>query len=494
MIKIENAVIKKQKNFWNGCVFHPTDAVEDPWGRRILDKMSKDKAIRDVRVYTMFEDIVYVGEDGELCYDFRLSDLRLDYLVERGYRLTLAYAGIPDAIASSTLFQTSSAKNKTRYKGKMWNTSKPKDYALWEELCYEYTKHIVERYGIETVKTWHCHCFNEPDHPPYFMGEFGAEEGSTMRRCEEYCLLYAAFERGVRRVSDEILIGGPALASHMDFLGGWLDYVKENGLKLDFVTGHYYGTTPKWLHEKGARITVEALIGKQKKYERVVAEHGFSHIPLVIDEWGMICAGFVDAEKYPEVLVRETEVYAAYFAKLIARLIEEASRIDNLLICLSGQHEMTKDFTGFRNFFSLNFFAKPVYNCYVLAAKLGENLLKAEKNNENVFVVPTKNDQGGYSVLLSYSSEYFEEDLPEVEETITFEEDISDKTVTVWCIDKETTNPYRLYQKMGIDEPTEEEIKILREEGKMKPVKVQKGAESLTLKFSANATYLVTVE
>ena len=29
----------------------------------------------------------------------------------------------------------------------MWNCSPPKDDALWEEICYEYTKHNVERYG-----------------------------------------------------------------------------------------------------------------------------------------------------------------------------------------------------------------------------------------------------------------------------------------------------------------------------------------------------------
>ncbi len=493
MITIGKEIVRTQKSFWNGCVFHPTDAVEDPWGRRILDKMAADGAIRTVRIYTMFEDIVYLGEQGEICYDFRLNDLRLDYLVERGYRINLAYAGIPDAIASSTLFQTSAAKGKTRYKGKMWNASAPKDYALWEEMCYEYTKHIVERYGIERVKTWRCHCFNEPDHPPYFMGEWGAEGDSTMRRCAEYCRLYAAFEKGVRRASEEVRIGGPALASHMDFLGGWLDYVRENGLKLDFVTAHYYGTTPRWLHEKGDRITIEGLVKKHKRYEEAMAAHGFSHIPLAIDEWGMICAGFCDCEKYPEVLVRETEVYSAYFAKLITRYVAEGFQMEDLMICLSGQHEMTRDFTGFRNFFSLNFIAKPIYNCFVLASKLGEGLLEAKGELAGLHILPTKTESGAYRVLLSYSSEYFEEDLPACEQELRFDESLVGKTVTVYCIDKETTNPYRLYQKLDVVDPTEEQIALLREEGRLKPVCVQDGGAPLTLKLTPNCTYLVAV-
>ena len=68
MIKIFNEVVKKQPNFWNGCLFHPTDAIEDPWGRRILDRMAADGAIKTVRIYSMFEDIVYLDENGNLKY------------------------------------------------------------------------------------------------------------------------------------------------------------------------------------------------------------------------------------------------------------------------------------------------------------------------------------------------------------------------------------------------------------------------------------------
>ena len=69
-------------NFWNNIHFHPTDAVEDPWGRRILDKCAEDKAVDSVRIYSMFEDIIYVGENGEICYDTMGSKI-LDILCFR---------------------------------------------------------------------------------------------------------------------------------------------------------------------------------------------------------------------------------------------------------------------------------------------------------------------------------------------------------------------------------------------------------------------------
>ena len=45
MINIKNEVIKKQENFWNNCIFHPTDAIEDSWGKRILDRFADDKTM-----------------------------------------------------------------------------------------------------------------------------------------------------------------------------------------------------------------------------------------------------------------------------------------------------------------------------------------------------------------------------------------------------------------------------------------------------------------
>ena len=86
MIKIENNVIKTTNTFWNHCLFHPTDAIEDPWGKRIIDRFAKDKSIGTIRIYAMLEDIVYTDEDGKLLYDFRINDLRLDYLIENGLK------------------------------------------------------------------------------------------------------------------------------------------------------------------------------------------------------------------------------------------------------------------------------------------------------------------------------------------------------------------------------------------------------------------------
>ena len=41
MIQIGKKVIRRTQKFWNHCLFHPTDAVEDAWGKRILDRFAQ---------------------------------------------------------------------------------------------------------------------------------------------------------------------------------------------------------------------------------------------------------------------------------------------------------------------------------------------------------------------------------------------------------------------------------------------------------------------
>ncbi len=491
MISIENKVIKKQPRFWNHALFHPTDAIEDPWGRRILDRMSADGAIKTIRLYSMFEDILYIGENGELCYDFRLSDLRLDYLLEKNYDILLAYGGVPDCIAASTNNQASVSKNKTRYKGKMWNTSPPADYAVWEEVCYEYTKHLVERYGEETVSKWHCHCHNEPD-GAFWMTYLDSKD--CVGKATEYCKLYDAFVRGVRRASKGIRVGGPALAHRIPFLDYFLNHVKESGVEMNYIAVHNYGTGVTRINDGTKPIATENHFEYRiDPYMEIIRKHGFEDTELIIDEWGASAQGFYNVEECPPLIFREHEVYSAYFTKLIYQLIESGIHISKMMICLSGQHEMVIDFSGFRNFFTLNFITKPIYNAHLMSSKMGEYLVGVNCENANIYTVPTRDENGNYAVMLTYCSKHFEENLPDLTEEITFADDISDKTVTVYCIDKTHNNPYRMWERAGKPDMTEELLTQLKEEGELKPVRVQSGGEPLILPFTANATYLIAV-
>ncbi len=51
-------------------------------------------------------------------------------------------------------------------------TYAPKDYKKWEELCYQVTRHFVEKYGRAEVESWWFELWNEPD-IGYWSGSVG---------------------------------------------------------------------------------------------------------------------------------------------------------------------------------------------------------------------------------------------------------------------------------------------------------------------------------
>ena len=116
------------------------------------------------------------------------------------------------------------------------------------------------------------------------------------------------------------------------------------------------------------------------------------------------------------------------------------------------------------------------------------------KEAESTYIIPTKDDEGNLALLLSYCSEYFAEDLPTVTEMVCFDEDISEKAVEIYCIDKDHTNPYRTWERAGNPTIEGDVLRALREEGMLKPIKTQKGSEPIEITLSPNATYLITVK
>lgn len=494
MIRVNcDKIKKKQHNFWNHIHFHPTDAIEDDWGRRILDEVSKDHVAQTVRMYAMLEDIVSMDENGNLQYDYTECDARIDYMLSKGFNLLLSYNFIPKCIAIDPDEGTSNAKNKLRYKGKTICASPPRDYALWDEICYDFTKHIVARYGEEEVSKWYLQCFNEPDIGAYFM----KHEKDPYVRVREYLKLYRGFQSGIRRVSEKLKAGGPAMAHNPLFLVEFLRAVKEEKLKLDYFSGHTYGTGPAALNDGSRRFHVNNNLSKLDFYLRILKACGFEELEVIIDEWGASTHGFWNREECPMLMLREDSRFAAYFGKLITALVKANVNLSKLMICLSGQHEMVTDFSGFRGFFTLNFFKKPIYNAYVLAARLHEQILQDVHDRANLEVLATADDNKNISVLLSYASEYFDCQLSDFHDQMEITGLDGDYELTLWCIDENHTNPYTRMHREGMQEQqlSQTQIETLRQEGDLKPLSRElihaHGNVCVDLHFTNNACVLV---
>lgn len=497
MLTISNTITKTRANFWNNIHFHPTDAIEDAWGQRYLDAVAEAGIAGTVRMYTMFEDMVTMDGDGKLMFDFTENDTRMDYMISRGFNLLVCYNFIPPCIAEYNDKTNTEVRVSSRYKGKTLCTIPPKDWGLWEEVCRVYTAHIVERYGLERVKNWYLQCYNEPDVRGFFLAPLGSTEEARKRRCEEYCKMYAAFARGTLAVDTGLKIGGPTAASGQIF-EYWLNFIKENGLRADFACGHSYGTNPARIHSGEKNISANNNITIMKGYLSRLAKY-FPDMELVIDEFGASGAGFCNLIDCPKLIFRENETFAAFYGQLVNRVIMEDLAISKLHICLSGSHQPHQrpgefvEFNGFRSFFTEHFVPKPIFNAYRLLAKLREGIIASERRG-NLDLLATKSAED-YAVMLVWADENYDEALPPLAETLSLP--LTGRyRITTWIVDREHTNPYRLWEREGMPErPDEAQLARLRAEGVLRAADVREvdadGEARVVVNLGANGLAVV---
>ena len=499
MIEIScKSVMGDIPNFWNNVHFHPTDAIEDAWGQAILDSVARDGVAKTVRMYAMLEDIVTMDADGNLQYDFTENDVRMDYMISKGFNILLSYNFLPPCLAENRNHFQHANKKGTRYKGKMICTSRLKDERLWEEVCYRYTKHITERYGVETVEKWYLECYNEPDIPVFFVTELGMPPINTDERVREYLRLYRGFAHGVKRVSSSLRVGGPATAGQHPFYERVLGAIKSEGLAFDFFSGHSYGTEPHLLNDGTRPFAPRDVLERIEEYRRVLNKY-FPNVEMIIDEWGASTCGFFDREECPQLLFREGSEFAAYFGKLVEGAISADLGISELMICLSGQHDLPSDFSGCRNFMGLNLIKKPIYNAYVLMSKLGNRRINAKTDVDGLTVLASVDALDKYSIMLSYAAENFNKGMPDVRDALTLSGIRGKRRIKVWCIDKKHTNPYEYSKAMGFgDELSAAQIAKLCELAELKPIEeydaIFDDKASIPVEFTENALVLIEIE
>jgi xylan 1,4-beta-xylosidase len=105
----------------------------------------------------------------------------------------------------------------------------PADWNAWADLVTAFTQHVVDRYGIEEVRTWPFEVWNEPN-----LGFLGGT-------ADDYNTLYKTTANAVKGVDASLQVGGPATdGDGLAYLQNWLNYVESNKLPLDFVSSHGY--------------------------------------------------------------------------------------------------------------------------------------------------------------------------------------------------------------------------------------------------------------
>ncbi len=203
-------------------------------GRAILSlRDSYRRDLRSARQITGFQYIRFHGilladvgvydedKQGRPVYNFSYVDQIYDGLLALGVKPFVELSFMPYKLASRRDLQS------------FWyhpNVAPPADYAKWDDLITQFTKHLVERYGIDEVGKWYFEVWNEPNLD--FWGGVPAQQ--------TYFELYDHTARDIKAVAPSLRVGGPATAQAA-WVGDMIHHAEQAHVPLDFVSTHVYG-------------------------------------------------------------------------------------------------------------------------------------------------------------------------------------------------------------------------------------------------------------
>jgi xylan 1,4-beta-xylosidase len=255
---------------------------------------------------------------------------------------------------------------------------------------------------------------------------------------------------------------------------GHNDATGTTGSPIDFFTIHVYARHPSEF-SLGNRPNAERIVENiLQEYADIARRYGYENLEIIADEWGASSNGFSNTDQYPELIFRETEYFPAFFVRMVDVLIRELPRrnipLTKMMICLSGQHNLERDFEGYRSFFTLNEYPKPIYNGYALMAKLGDSLLHhvIEQASAGIGVIPTKNEQGHYKIALYYTDDDFNKQLENRRVTLNLEGLRGRYRIRHYRLDHTHSNAYTKFKELGSPaQPNQLQREAIQQAGKL---------------------------
>ena len=210
---------------------------------------------REVDIPAIFKDFS-ADENDPGNYDFRATDIYLNQIIDTGAKIIYRLG-------------VSIEHPKLKY-----YVEPPSDSDKWARICLNIARHYNEGWadgfnmGIDYWEVW-----NEPDMLTEKRGEDTMWSGTP----RQYFELYAATSRLFKKEMPYANIGGYAAAwLPTNFFTDFLQYVKDNGLPLDFFSWHIYTTS------------IEAIKNNANHVRETLGKYGFANTKTVLDEWNYI--------------------------------------------------------------------------------------------------------------------------------------------------------------------------------------------------------------
>ena len=431
-------------------------ALRDSY-RRDLRQVKEVTGLKYVRFHGILHDEVGVyseNEQGQAEYNFSYVDQIYDGLLAAGVRPFVELSFMPKALA---------AKNMPHAFWYKPNISPPKDWAKWDALIAELTKHLVARYGIDEVSQWYFEVWNEPNLD--FWG--GDPKQST------YWELYDHTAKALKGVSSRLRVGGPATAQ-----AAWADafiaHCVADKVPVDFVSSHVYGNDKAedvfGTHEVIPRDRMVCRAVKNV-HEQIKAS-AMPNLPLI---WSEFNASYFN----------ETDITdSTYMGPWMADTIRQCDGLVDLMSywtfsdVFEEQGVVKTPFYGGFGLIAADDIPKPAFDVFKLLHQLGNQRIALDSDSA---LLTRRKDGTVVLALWNYALAG-----QGGAKTVTLElKNMKTKRVTISRVDRDHGDFHAAYEKMGAPRyPTVAQIQTLWQAADLaapETVRVKNGRLSVTL-------------
>ncbi len=358
-----------------------------------LEMARRELGVEHIRAVGMLDDEMRVmglnpadfgKPDAEPRYNWQILDYVIDTLSQLGLAPVFCTTFIPSALkgGEASVFTTRS------------HTSPPKEPTVWAALIRACVLHMVERHGVETVRSWYFEVWNEPN----LMGPHAFWGGTKEDFFDFWNLTY----RAIKSVDGDLRVGGPSTA-RAEWIDEFLDYCTDHDCIPDYIITHIYNNDSESAPLSPFQGAQSDKTSKSPNFARGVIKgvrellnsRQFSG-ELHINEFGRSWLPFDS--------IRETAAEAAFIAKSISEISQD---VDALAYwCLSDIYDQVgygaETFHGNYGMLNLQGLRKPSYQAMLLLNRLGAIRLPHERPSdcgENQGMIVTTTGKG-YQILI----------------------------------------------------------------------------------------------
>src|SRR6202789_2451719 len=297
------------------------------------------------------------AQPGLSAYNFSYVDQIYDGLLANHIRPFVELSFMPKKMASDP-----AALHAFWYKQ---NVSPPKDYALWDAMIIAFTKHLIDRYGIDEVARWPFEVWNDPN-LDFWAGQ---------PKQATYFELYDHTALAIKRVSSRLRVGGPSPAQAA-WVAAFLQHCKEKNIPVDFVTSHVYANdAAKDVFGTNEQIPRDRMVCRavKKVHEQILA----SPLPKTPLIWSEFNASYMNESNVTDAL---------YMGPWMAQTIGDCDGLTDMMAywtfsdVFEEQGVVKTPFYGGFGLIAAGGIPKPSFNDFKLLHRLGDERLASDSN------------------------------------------------------------------------------------------------------------------